>query len=145
MGASTSLMVFRHAPQTFPPHTSSEYLTSKHWLNGATSQIRTGDITLTKRAFYLLKYSSISKYSRRGSLVMTSQHFSLDCTFGSCAPSPISFSAYAGFYCSPVNTLIWGGLTPLPETPPCQVELAAHRGFEPLTSCVTGKHSDQLN
>ena len=101
--------------------------------NGATSQIRTGDITLTKRAFYLLKYSSISKYSRRGSLVIPEQHFSLDCTLGSCAPSPISFSAYAGFYCSPVNTLIWGGLTSLPETPPCQVEMAIPTGFEPVS------------
>ena len=109
--------------------------------NGATSQIRTGDITLTKRAFYLLKYSSISKYSRRGSLVIPEQHFSLDCTLGSCAPSPLSFSAYAGFYCSPVNTLIWGGLTPLPETPPWYslflpfelIPVSQDVGFEPAS------------
>ena len=32
VGIPTLLMAFRRTAQTFPPHTSSKYLTSKHWL-----------------------------------------------------------------------------------------------------------------
>lgn len=39
VGISTLLMAFRRAAQTFPPHTSSKYLTSKHWLKIVTTRV----------------------------------------------------------------------------------------------------------